>query len=288
VKVLLIGRAGQLGSELLRTVPAGVEVAAPDRDALELTDDQAIERVVEKVGPQVVINAAAYTAVDLAETETQLAHSINGAAVGAIANVCSRVGAKLVHVSTDFVFDGASGRPYAPHDAPRPINVYGQSKLAGEELVTSTPSLDWRIVRTAWVYSKGGRNFLLTMLRLFGERDQVRVVADQIGTPTSANSLALAVWRAAHDEGEPALLHFTDAGVASWYDFAVAIYEEATALGILSRTVNIEPIATVDYPTPARRPACSVLDKSATIRRLGIEPIHWRTQLRAVLHGLRA
>jgi dTDP-4-dehydrorhamnose reductase len=288
VKVLLIGRSGQLGGELLRTVPAGVEVASPGRDALDLTDGQAIERFIEKAVPQVAINAAAYTAVDLAETEPERAHAINGVAVGALAAACAKIGARLVHVSTDFVFDGMSSRPYAPSDAPSPINVYGQSKLVGEKLVASTPSLDWRIIRTAWVYSAGGRNFLLTMLRLFAERDEVRVVADQIGTPTSASSLAQAVWRAAYDEGEPAVLHFTDAGVASWYDFAVAIYEEATALGMLSRTVNIVPIATVDYPAPARRPAYSVLDKSATIRRLGIEPTHWRAKLRDVLQGLKA
>lgn len=287
MKVLLIGRSGQLGSELLRSVPANLEVASPGRDALELEDREAIERAIEKLAPRIVINAAAYTAVDRAETETQLAHSINGAAVGAMANACRKVGARLIHISTDFVFDGASSRPYGPSDTPGPVNVYGQSKLAGEQFVAATPSLDWRIIRTAWVYSPVGRNFVLTMLRLFGERDEVRVVADQIGTPTSASSLAQAVWRAAHDEGDPAVLHFTDAGVASWYDFAVAIYEEATALGMLARDVNVVPIPSADYPTPARRPAYSVLDKSETIRRLGIEPVHWRTRLRTVLQGMR-
>lgn len=288
MKVLLIGRSGQLGSELLRTVPANVEVAAPGRDALELTDRHAIERSVEKTAPHVVVNAAAYTAVDLAETDVQLAYSINRDAVGTLSDVCSRSGAKLIHVSTDFVFDGANGRPYTEQDATNPLGVYGQSKLAGEQLVKATPALDWRIIRTAWVYSSGGRNFMLTMLRLFGERAEVRVVADQVGTPTSASSLAQAVWLAALDDGASALMHFTDAGVASWYDFAVAIYEEATALGMLSKTVRIAPIATADYPTSARRPLYSVLDKSATLQRLNIEPLHWRAQLRTVLRGMRS
>ena len=288
MRVLITGAAGQLGRALSRTVPAGVEVVALDRAALDLTQATAVAACLQSVRPTTLINASAYTAVDQAESEPERAHAVNADAVGSLASACEAHNIRFVHVSTDFVFDGASGRPYRPTDATGPLSVYGASKLAGEHQVASCARLDWRIVRTAWVYAGTGRNFVLTMLRLFRERPVVRVVADQVGAPTSADSLAHCVWCTAAADDAKGILHFTDAGVASWYDFAVAIYEEARALGLVTRDVDIQPIRTKDYPTPARRPSYSVLDVSATSEILGLTPVHWRSNLRQVLQELRA
>jgi dTDP-4-dehydrorhamnose reductase len=286
VRVLLIGKTGQLARELLKAAPSDTELTALDRSALDLSDHAAVFRAVHDSHADVVLNAAAYTSVDLAESEPERAYAINDVAVGAMANACSERGARFIHVSTDFVFDGAAGRPYRVDDPAHPLNIYGASKLAGEQRIATTPNLDWRIVRTGWVYSAAGKNFVLTMLKLMRERGRVQVVTDQIGTPTSAGSLADCVWRAALDDAKSGVLHFTDAGVASWYDFALAIYEEARALTIIRNDAQIVPINTTQYPTPARRPAFSVLDKSGTYARLGIEPVHWRVRLREVLQEL--
>jgi len=286
VKVLLIGRTGQLGGELLKSVPTSFEVIATARADLDLADSAAVERTIRSVAPAIVINAAAHTAVDRAESERDAAFAVNCTAVESMARACSAIDARFVHISTDFVVDGTAARPYKPEDTVRPINLYGESKLAGERAIAATPRLHWQVIRTAWVYASSGRNFVLTMLRLFNERDRVQVVADQIGTPTSAKSLAECVWRAAADSNSNGILHFTDAGVASWYDFAVAVYEEARALGLISKSVVIEPIASDQYPTPAKRPAFSVLDKSETWRRFGLVPVHWRIRLRETLKEL--
>lgn len=287
MKVLIVGAAGQLGRALQRTVPEHIELIPWDRSQLDLSQTDAIAARVQSVRPAVLINASAYTAVDLAESQPQQAHAINAQAVGALANACAAQGTKLVHVSTDFVFDGALGRPYRPSDATAPLGVYGISKVVGEKLIAAQSNLNWSVVRTAWVYSSTGKNFMLTMLRLFKERPVVRVVADQVGTPTSAGSLAQCVWRAATGDAR-GILHFTDAGAATWYDFAVAIYEEAQALGLVTNTVDIQPIRTSEYPTPARRPSYSVLDVSATYEALGVKPVHWRTNLREVLREVRS
>lgn len=288
MKTMIVGAGGQLGRALLRTAPAGIDVVALDRTQLDITREDSIAESVRSLVPDIVINASAYTAVDLAESEPQKAYAVNADAVGNFAAVCAASGVRFVHVSTDFVFDGLSGRPYHPDDATQPLGVYGASKLAGEQKIAAYAGLDWTVLRTAWVYASSGRNFMLTMLRLFKERRVVRVVADQIGSPTSALSLSECVWRAAAPGGLRGIAHFTDAGVASWYDFAVAIYEEASELGLLSEPVEVQPIQTKDYPTPARRPSYSVLDTTATTAALGLTPVHWRTNLRQVLRELRA
>ena len=288
MKVLITGANGQLGRALARDIPDGVEIVAFNRGELDLTASAEIAACLQSVRPTVLINAAAYTAVDQAEAEPERAHAVNADAVGFLAKVCDEQRIRLVHVSTDFVFDGASGRPYRPSDQTAPLSVYGDSKLAGEQRIAARGNLDWCVVRTAWVYASAGRNFLLTMLRLFNERPVVRVVADQVGSPTSAHSLAHCIWRTAASGDVQGILHFTDAGVASWYDFAVAIYEEARALGLVSKSVDIQPIRTQDYPTPARRPSYSVLDVSATWEKLSLKPVHWRANLRQVLRELRA
>jgi dTDP-4-dehydrorhamnose reductase len=283
MKALIVGGNGQLGRALAATAPAGTELISHDADTLDITDRAAVLAMVDQVGPALILNAAAYTAVDKAEQEEELAHAVNATAVGILADAARTSGARLVHVSTDFVFDGAAGIPYAPSAATNPLSAYGRTKLAGE--VAAGP--DALIVRTAWVYAPTGGNFVRTMLRVMAERPEVRVVADQIGTPTYAPGLASALWTMA-GQGVSGIHHYTDAGAASWYDFAVAVQEEALAIGLLDHAVPVVPIATADYPTPARRPHFSVLDKTSTFECLGGAAPHWRSNLRIMLKDIQA
>jgi len=283
MKALIVGGKGQLGRGLVATAPWGVEIVSHDLDTLDITDRSAVEAVVDAVKPALILNAAAYTAVDKAESEEEVAHAVNATAVGILADAARTARALLVHVSTDFVFDGTAGVPYAPSAATNPLSAYGRTKLAGEAAAGEKAL----IVRTAWVYAPNGGNFVRTMLRLMGQHPQVRVVADQIGTPTYAPGLAAALWVLV-GQGVSGIYHYTDSGVASWYDFAVAIQEEARAIGLLDRAVPIVPIATADYPTPARRPHYSVLDKSSTFAALGGPTPHWRENLRVMLREIQA
>jgi dTDP-4-dehydrorhamnose reductase len=284
MKVLIAGASGQLGRALVATAPAGVALAALDRAALDLGSAGSIAAALGSHAPDVVINAAAYTAVDRAETEADQAFAINATGATGLAAEAAARGARVVHVSTDFVFDGCASRPYRPDAPTAPLGVYGASKLAGERgVLLAAP--DALVVRTAWVYAAQGANFVRTMLRLMADRDEVRVVSDQIGTPTHAEGLARALWRLI-DCGAGGILHWTDAGVASWYDFAVAISEEARALGLLDRAVRVIPIPTSAYPTPARRPGYSVLDKDATWALTGVAD-HWRHALRRALAAIK-
>lgn len=278
MKVLITGARGQLGRTLLDRVPQGWRALALDRAALDLADAAAIERTVDREQPDLVINAGAYTAVDLAESEPDLAHCVNAGAPAAFSRALAGTSARLVQISTDFVFDGARGQPYRPLDIRNPRSVYGASKAAGEDAAGDRAI----IVRTSWVYAAGGANFVRTMLRLMRERDELRVVADQIGSPTWASGLADTVWALAA-KAEPGIYHHRDAGVASWYDFAEAIATQAAALGLIERVPAIVPITTSDYPTPAQRPAFSVLDVSETRRLLADQHLHWRTQLKSML-----
>lgn len=284
MKVLIAGAGGQVGQALLAGAPAAIEAIGCSRHELDIADPLSARRALERVAPAVVVNAAGYTAVDRAEAEPEQAFRANGSGVADLAAICAERGIRLVQLSTDFVFDGSSSRPYRTDDPPGPLSVYGKSKLAGETAALSDPRN--LVIRTAWVYSVSGTNFVNTMLRLMRERDELPVIADQIGTPTHARSLAGAVWRLV-DGGATGLHHFTDAGVASWYDFAVAIQEEAIALGLLDRAAKIVPIATANYPTPATRPAYSVLDKAGTWRLVGAPARHWRAELRDMLSALK-
>lgn len=280
MKVLITGSGGQVGRTLLDTAPAGFEPTGFSRHRLDITDRASIERAVENEAPAVVINAAAYTAVDRAESDKEQAFAINGAAVAALADVCASHDVRLVHLSTDFVFDGRQSHPYRPQDGTSPQNIYGRSKLQGETAALADSGN--LVVRTAWVYGNSGRNFVKSLLLLLSERDEVRIVADQVGTPTNARSLAGAIWALVRHDAR-GLFHFTDAGVASWFDFAVAIQEESLELGLLKREVPIIPISTADYPSPAKRPAYSVLDKSACWAAIGHPARHWRAELREML-----
>lgn len=280
MKALITGANGQLGTALRRSVPEGMTATAVDFAELDITDPDAVAAMVDRLRPDIILNAAAYTAVDRAESDEAVAEAVNATAVGHLAAAARAAGARLVHVSTDFVFDGRLGMPYAPDAATAPLGVYGRTKRAGE-LLAGEQAL---IVRTAWVYAPTGGNFVRTMLRLMAQRPEVRVVADQIGTPTYAPGLAAALWALAGQDAT-GIFHYTDSGAASWYDFAVAVQEEALALGLLTQAVPVVPIASADFPTPARRPFYSVLDKSSTTARLGVAP-HWRGNLRLMLNEI--
>jgi dTDP-4-dehydrorhamnose reductase len=280
---LLTGASGQLGRALQATAPRGWRVVACDAANLDVTRPEAVEEVVLRERPALIVNAGAYTSVDAAERETERAEAVNSAGAAHVAEAAKLAGARLIHVSTDYVFDGAQGRPYAPADRPRPLGVYGRTKLAGEREVTRISGGAALVLRTSWLYSAHGRNFVLTMLRLMREREALGVVADQVGSPTWARGLAEVIWAAAGAPELGGVHHWTDAGVASWYDFAVAIQEEALALGLLPRPVPVRPLRTAEYPTDARRPGYSVLERSAALAGLGVPVRHWREQLRTML-----
>jgi dTDP-4-dehydrorhamnose reductase len=296
MKILLFGGNGQVGSELRRSLgPLGDVVATTRSGTLE--DGTACERadfdapeslaaLIERVAPEIVVNAAAHTAVDRAESELDAAFRANAQAPQAIAEACARRGIRLVHYSTDYVFDGRGTRPYREDDPTAPAGVYGASKLAGEEAIraSGTPHL---ILRTAWVYAAHGRNFLRTMLHLAGERDELRVVADQIGTPTPATLIADATARVlAQPATRSGTWHLTATGATSWHGFAEAIMQGAHARGLIARIPRVLPIATADYPTPAARPAYSVLDCSALQRDFGIALPDWQEGLSRTLDEL--
>jgi dTDP-4-dehydrorhamnose reductase len=282
MKVLVTGATGQVGRALLRSAPPQAQLIACAHAQLDVGDEGAVATVIERYAPNLIINAAAYTAVDRAESEPDLALRINAEGPRFLAMAARRIGARLVHISTDFVFDGTSAVPYLPQSGTNPLNAYGRTKLAGEQAVLEAMPERSIVLRTAWVYAAEGRNFVNTMLRVMRASGAARVVCDQVGTPTSAQSVAEAIWCLADNPQVTGVHHWTDAGVASWYDFAVAIAEEAVAKGLLSCEVAVSPIATSEYPTPARRPAYSVLDKGS-LMSLGMTPIHWRKCLRAVL-----
>jgi dTDP-4-dehydrorhamnose reductase len=287
VKVLITGASGQVGGALLRSPPPGIDVHAPAREEFDIGDARAIHDAVTKFKPELIINAAAYTAVDKAESEPFVADAINAQAPQYLAEAVHTLdGCRLIQLSTDYVFDGRGSEPYRPDDAPHPLSVYGRTKLAGETAVLGVLGKRAVVLRTAWVYAPQGRNFLLTMLRLMRERDAVRVVADQKGSPTTAFSIARALWRIAELPRVHGTLHWTDGGVATWYEFACAIAEDALAAGLLARSAEVTPISTADYPTAAHRPANSVLDTGDCVAQLGLKPAPWRQNLRATLADL--
>lgn len=278
MRVLITGANGQLGGALQRLAPAWAEISAIDVDDCDLTDIPMLRARLTVEAPEVILNAAAYTAVDRAESDERLARAINSEAVAAMVAAMAETGGKVAHVSTDFVFDGSSARAYLPDDLRNPLSAYGRTKAEGEDHLRPEDLL----VRTAWVYEAGGANFVRTMIRLLNEREELGVVSDQIGSPTWASGLARTIWGLV-ERGASGTYHHSDAGVASWYDFAVAIAEEAHACGLVARIPTIRPITTAEYPTPARRPAFSLLDCRTTRAALGDQPAHWRTNLRLML-----
>jgi len=283
MRFLLLGGTGQVGAEFQALpLPKNVEVLAPSRTDLDLRDPNAIAQLISAEPWGAVINAAAYTDVDRAESEEPLAFAVNAEAPARIAAETGHRGIPLVHISTDYVFDGRKGAPYIEDDEPAPLNAYGRSKLAGEHRVRSG-NLQHVILRSSWVYSPYRKNFVRTILRLATERDRLTVVADQRGCPTAARDIAQACLDIAlrctseRDEVAYGTYHFAGAGEASWFEFASAIVE--LAADRLGRKPQVTAIRTVDYPTPALRPADSRLDCSAIVRAFGITPQPWRTSL---------
>jgi len=294
MKVLLTGAAGQLGQALMASRPKGVELIACTRAELDLANSVACRAAVASQRPDWVLNAGAYTAVDKAEREPELAQAVNAGAPAAFAEALAETGGRLLQVSTDFVFNGSQGSPYRPDQPVDPLGVYGATKAAAERAALALPG--GRVLRTSWVYGPVGKNFCLTMLRLHALKaaagEPLGVVADQVGCPSATYTLAAACWRAigagtklsdAEPEGQPQILHWSDAGAASWYDFAVAIGELGVAAGLIGKAALVRPLSTAEYPTPAQRPSYSLLDCTASRAALGLEPLHWRAAVAQVL-----
>jgi dTDP-4-dehydrorhamnose reductase len=288
VKVLITGKGGQLAWELEHTKPASVELLALGIEDLDITNAEAVYKAVKGFQPDAVINTAAYTAVDKAEAEPDIAYAVNRDGAANIALACKAADVRLLHVSTDFIFNGSQTLPYTADSNPDPINVYGASKLAGDMAVGDLLPNNSLIVRTAWVYSVNGNNFVKTMLRLMSEKPELGIVYDQVGTPTWAKGLAYWLWAVAAKPELAGIFNWTDAGVASWYDFAIAIQELAVEKGMLNGVIPIVPIPGSAYPTPAKRPHYSVLDKSQTEILSGVSTIHWRKQLALMLDELKS
>lgn len=296
MRILLFGANGQVGHELRRSLAPLGEIVATTRTGLladggacQIADfdaPEALPELIECIAPSLVVNAAAYTAVDKAESDREAAFRANAEAPSRIAAACAHSGIPLVHYSTDYVFDGSGTRPYREDDPTAPLGVYGESKLAGEEGIRASGA-PHMILRTAWVYAAHGKNFLRTMLRLGAERDTLGVVADQIGTPTSAGLIADVTAALLSQAGtRSGTWHLTASGETSWHGFAEAIFAGAAARGLLARVPTVRPIPTADYPTPARRPAYSRLDTSRLRSDFGVELPEWEAVCDHVLHDI--
>jgi len=287
MKILITGAGGQIGQQAAVSFKKkGAQVICLERGQIDLADSSATRAVIEKHRADWVLNCAAYTKVDKAEEERDLAFQVNRDGAEAVAQGVAEYGGKLVHLSTDFVFDGQQSRPYREEDAAKPVNVYGLTKLAGEGRVLATLP-EAVILRTAWVYGIHGHNFPKTILRLAAEREELSVVDDQIGTPSAAPDICNAIWGLINAESS-GIFHFTNEGVASWYDFAVEIVGEARRVGLPVKTRLVKPISSRDFPTQAVRPAYSVLSKEK-IRPL-LEPgiAYWRDSLFDIVRALGA
>jgi dTDP-4-dehydrorhamnose reductase len=279
MKILLTGCAGQLGRELKRSLACLGEVVACDRRRLDLAQADCLRAAVREIAPTVIVNAAAYTAVDKAEAEPAAAEAINAVAPGILAGEAKRLGALLIHYSTDYVFDGKKATPYAEDDTPTPLSAYGRSKLAGERAIAASGARHL-IFRTSWVYGLHGANFMKTMLRLGGERDELRVVADQVGAPTWTRHLAdVTALLLARKELPDGLYHLTAAGATSWHGYAEAIFAEAQRTGLIEKSPVVHRIASADYPLPAPRPANSRLACSRFTQDFGLALPDWRSGL---------
>jgi dTDP-4-dehydrorhamnose reductase len=288
MRVLLVGCDGQVGTELRRTAPAAAQIVAPGLHELDLTRPEQVRAAVRAANPSLVINAAAYTAVDRAESEPALARALNADAPALLAAEAMRLGAGIIHYSTDYVYDGAQLAPWREDDAPAPLGVYGATKLAGDRAVLESGARAV-VLRTSWVYASHGQNFVRTMLRLGREQERLRVVADQHGCPTWARDLARATWTVAgHDLAPGGLFHCAGAGRVSWHGFAQRIFALARARGFALKVREVEPIPASDWPTLARRPANSVLDASRLAREHGFSLPPWEESLAACLDEILA
>ncbi len=280
--ILVTGSNGQLGKEIKQLESDYPEFSFIflSREDLPIHHFELVRNFFKGYSPQFLINCAAYTAVDKAESEKDLAFQVNGEAVGVLAAVCKEYGTKFIHISTDYVFDGNGTAPYTPESATNPQSVYGASKLQGEqEAMRYNP--DSMIIRTSWVYSEFGKNFVKTMLKLMSEREELNVVSDQVGSPTYAADLAAVIMQViASGKWIPGMYHFSNAGIISWYDFALAIKE------LTGKSCRVNPIPSSQYPTPAKRPAYSVMDTSRIFSNFGLTPKNWKDSLQVCLKNL--
>ena len=307
VKVLVTGKGGQLANELIVSVPKNVDILCLSSEELNICNFDIVDEIISKFNPDVVINAAAYTNVDSAEENSELSYLVNQNGVENLAKSCQMVNAQLIHISTDYVYDGSNNTPYKTTEKVNPINVYGHSKLAGENALKAFHNLSKIVIRTSWVYSIYGKNFVKTILSLLNSKQTISVIHDQIGTPTWAAGLADMIWgivnkqydpdskkfsplrhlKAAQGSQELTIYHWTDAGVASWYDFAESIQCLAFEKGLIDNKIPIVPISDSDFPTKAKRPRYSVLCKAETESFVGMQPQHWRKQLSSMLDELK-
>ena len=290
-KILITGARGQLGQTLLphllkSKLSEKYSIVVSDRYDLDLSRHESIFSFLSSCKPSVIINCGAYTAVDSAETELDLAQQINDKAVGYIASWASNNDCRVIQISTDFVFDGSKGQPYMPGDLPSPIGVYGRTKQAGEKHILESLTDSGVIVRTSWLYSEHGQNFVRTMIRLMSEKSELSIVSDQVGSPTSAHSLAILLIKLIEDQSLCGILHWCDGASISWYDFAVEIQKAALGHGLLKKKIPLSPLKTSDYTAIAERPLYSVLDRSYTLEQLGIIGTDWRSELGKVIERI--
>jgi len=286
VRALVTGAGGQLGIELLRAAPNELDVVGLGHRECDITDQGQVDTAMATHRPDVVVNAAAYTAVDEAERQPSTAYAVNATGAGNVARAAESVGARVIQISTDYVFDGTSREPYQPASAPNPINVYGGSKLGGEKEVQGWSS-NFLIIRSSWLYASHGKNFLRTILAALKAAKPLRVVSDLTGVPTSAASLASTIWKCVARPEVRGVHHWVDEGTASWYDFAVAIQEIALQTRLIGKPVAITPISWKEYKAPALRPPFSVLDARSLSAAIHQRPRAWRSSLEEVLDESR-
>ena len=288
--IVVTGASGQLGQTISRLWSESplpqYQFKALDRFELGLSQPESAIAVLAELKPSVIVNAAAYTQVDKAESDSIAAHLVNAEAVGRIAAWSEENDARLIHISTDFVFDGRSKKPYEPRQQANPLGVYGVSKLAGERQIQALAKQRGTVIRTSWLYCEYGNNFVKTMLRLMGEKDQLSVVDDQRGSPTSTHGLAALIFAMILNRNAAGIYHWTDGGSITWFEFALEIQRQGVQEGLLSKVIPISPISTSEYPTPARRPAYSVLDRSRTLTDFDCPSADWQAQLNRVLKEL--
>ena len=288
MKVLLTGGTGQVGQEILNSKPQDTQIISPSSNKLDLSDYNACKKIVKYHNPDWIINCGAYTSVDRAEEDIELSSKINSFAPKAFAEALNEINGNLLQLSTDYVFDGEQNSPYEVHQAKNPISQYGQSKALGEELIEKNINniRNATILRTSWVISPRGKNFILTILKLHSEKEYIKVVSDQIGSPTCAKELSMVCWKIVELKKKnklPFILQWSDAGIASWFDIAVAVGEIGLDLGILKKKAYVYPIYSHEYPTTAKRPKYSLLNTSKTSKYLKIKANHWRENLVNIL-----
>ena len=293
MRVLLTGGSGQLGKTIFDLKPKEIEILKPNKIDLNLFSKDSCFKAILKYKPDWIINCAAYTNVDKAEHEKELAFQINSLAPKYFASAIKEYSGNFLHISTDYIFDGLKGSPYNPNDPKSPINVYGYSKAKGEDFITEllSDSNKVNIIRTSWLMSPYGKNFALTIIKKLNEYKELKIISDQVGSPTTTNILAKACWQTIILKSQgidiPQIMHCTNSGVASWYDIASSLEEIGRELNLIKRKVNILPIKSEEYPTLAKRPYYSVLDCSDSFKRLSIKPINWRSAISKLMKQLQ-